>query len=1083
MFKTKIIYRLIAVFLVFAIMVLVPFSFTIIKQVNNMIQEEEKFEKPRDDEYARMHQEFIPKLIDQMIPYAFYILVMAFFLAIFFLRNMLVSLRQLQKGSLALKDGNLDIRLEVTSDDELGDATKAFNEMAVALKEKTLELRQKDRYINAMLDPLWVVDEDNNIVDVNPAFTRFFGYRKEDIVGASVYDFFDEKNAGIMRKQLEDRRDLGISSTYEINILTKEGVQVPVLISGSPIYSDDRIIGKIGILKDFREQNDLRNELRRSKEYVETVMDSIEDQLIVIDKDFRIIKANKIAMMNARGAVIGEYCHAVAHEKTRPCWTEGRECPAQTVFMTGRNYRTTHQHAGVAGEKKFHEIVASPIKDATGNVLHVIELIRDVTDRIRHEEEIFNKNRELVALNSVAGLLSRSLRSDEIFAKVLDKMIEMMKMDGGGIFFLDETKKEMTCQYHRGISDEYVKIMGRVRMGEDIPGRVAVTGQIITTADISKDARIERSIMKHSGMKGYCCIPIRGKERIIGVFCLFSFRTHAFTTEEESILNSIGEMTGIALENIRLYEKMRKLYEYQRKRREEEQAQMLSLSTKLGSAIELRDVLGKVLDLIKNFFGADFVWLLVRDRDENLLLKASSSFVGAEDTVVYTRGISSVEGYSLEKRTPTVIQDIRTESKFYLAPELAGMAYQSAISVPMYIGDKPVGVYVLYYLGSREFKEEDLHFLRIIANVLTVSIERSDYYSKSIMEKVLSDSILQSVAEGIITVGTDARIISVNRAFEKMTGVQAAHAVGMPICDVLEFRDENIDFRISLGECLEMALQGSRAGKEGVLTSSAGIKIPMMISSAPILDADGKVQGAVNLLRDISREKEIDRMKTDIIRSVSHEFRTPLSAIVGMTEMILDGDVDETRSRKYLTTILSEGLRLSHMVSDLLSIARIESGMESMRYETIDMKGLLKEIEASFSSLIEKKKASLSYDIDGMPLFVGDTEKIKQLLMNLVDNGLMFSDQGCTIEIQLKKSDNIFEIRVSDSGWGIPEEDMGHLTERFFRGRHGEKIKGTGLGLSLCSEIVKMHGGSMEFKSRVGKGTEVILSFPCKEEK
>jgi len=524
MVRTKIVYRLIGMFLVFAAMITIPLTFTVISQVNKMIAEEEAVRPPENQEYEKMHHAFSSRLLEQIIPYSFYILVMALMLSIFLSRKMLVSLKELQRGAKSIMDGDLDVALRVTGDDELAAVTRAFNEMAASLKEKTVDLQKKNTYVDAMLDPLWIVDEMNRVTDVNLAFTRLFGYSRDEVIGASIYDFFDEQNASVIRNQLNDRTEKKTASIYEANIITRDGSPLPVLISGAPIIVEDRVVGKIGIFKDFREQKEFRSEIERSRDYVETVVNSIEDQLLVIDKDYRIVTANRRALEHVSGSPAGQYCYSVSHDLSKPCWAEGHECPAQNVFLTGKNFRTTHQHSGPGGDKRFHEIVATPIKDVSGNVTQVIELIRDVTDRIRHEEEIFLKNRELIALNSIAGLLSRSLRADEIFMNVLDRMIEMIKMDGGGIFFIDEVKRDMVCQYHRGISDEYIRMMGRIRMGEDIPGKVAVTGQIMTTSDISKDSRIERSLMKHSGMKGYCCIPVRGKERIIGVFCLFSFK-------------------------------------------------------------------------------------------------------------------------------------------------------------------------------------------------------------------------------------------------------------------------------------------------------------------------------------------------------------------------------------------------------------------------------------------------------------------------------------------------------------------------------------------------------------------------------
>jgi PAS domain S-box-containing protein len=1089
MFKMKFVYRLITIFLVFGLMIVLPYSFTILDQVKKMIAAEEAtLHVPEGgdtvvmtEKGTELHREFIPKLIDNMLPYIFYILVLAFLLSIFFSRKILVSFQQLQKGARALRDGDLDVKLDIMSDDELGEVTESFNEMAVALKKSTLELKKKDVYINAMLDPLWVVDEEYRIIDINPAFTKLFGHMREEVMGASIYDFCDDKNADIMRRQLEERKDKEISSIYEISIFAKDGVQIPVLISGSPIYSDGQLVGSIGILKDFREQVKLRNELHQSRDYIENIMNSIEEEILVIDREYRIVMANRIVLTNTDTPVIGEFCHRISHGSDQPCWAEGSECPAQIVFLTGKNYRTTHQHIDASGEKRFHEILASPIRDSSGNVSNVIELIRDISERTRREQDLSRKNSELIVLNEISKLLGRSLKPDEIFTRVLNKLIEMAGMDGGGIFFIDDANREVVCRYHKGVSDEYVKMLGRIRLGDDIPGKVAVTGQIMTTSDISRDHRVERSVMKHSGIQGYCCIPIKGKERIIGVLSLFSFKPHIFTPEEENILSSIGDMTGIAVENIRLYEKMRELYEFQRMRREEEHFQLLSLSAKLGAAIDMTNILAGVLELIKGFFGADFIWLLVNDDAGNFLLKSSVVPLQKADALLYKASESSVERYAMNKKKPFVIYDMPSETELYLAPEIAEKQYHSAVAVPMFIGKKAVGVVSLYFNRKRNFSDEELHFLEIIANALVVSLERADYYAKAISEKELSGAVLQSVADSIITVDPAGRVISVNKSFEKMIGVSQEKAIGHPMCDMFRFQEGNEAFRLRLTECFSSALMGKALNKDAVLTTAYGNTISLVISSTPIQTKDGKITGVVNLLRDISREKEIDRIKTEIVRSVSHEFRTPLSAIVGMTEMILNGDIDESRAVEYLTIIKSEGKRLSKMVSELLSIARIESGKESLRLSAIDLNALVRSTLESFASKIEGKEADVRYSQNSPLSFVGDEEKIKQLFANILDNALTFSDNKCIIEINVQKKQDLLEIMISDNGWGIPEKDIPHLTERFYRGKHGEVTKGTGLGLSLCDEIVMMHGGIMEIRSREGEGTKIIMDIPYRE--
>jgi len=1075
MFKQRIIYRLFLIFLIFALILIIPFSLTVHKEVKKMMAEEEENLPPLSVEKS-IHNKFSEQFTDNIIVFSFYTFVFAIILSLFFSRSLIKPIRELYKGAKSLKEGNLGIRLDVTAEDELGEVTRSFNEMADALEKKTEELKKKELYISTMMDPLWVVAEDDTITDINPAFTKLFGYERDEVIEASIYDFLDEENAKIMKYQL-DEREKGLSSIYEISIIAKDGSSIPVLITGAPIIKDEVTVEKIGILKDFRREHQLRDAIQESRDYLETIMDSIEDELMVVDREFRIIMANKAVKARKGAGVIGDYCYSISHDMSAPCWHEGEDCPAKRVFETGKIYKTVHQHKGPGGKRFFYEIVACPVKDSTGNIMHVIELMRDVTERREYEESIAQKNKELTAVNSIAGILSRSLKAEEIFGSVLDKLLEMMNMDGGEIFLLDEMNRELTCSFYKGISEEFVRVSGRVRVGEDIPGKVAATGQIITTTDIGTDQRVERSILKHSGMKGYCAIPIKGKERLVGVFSLFSFKPHIFTPEEERLMISIGEMTGIAIENIKFYEKMRQLYEYQRQRRADDHKNLLSLSSKLAASLDIKTVMNSTLDLIKGFFRADFVWLLEAE-NETLILKTDSGLNLKKGKIIYPRGTSSIERYAIEKKEPIIVPAISLEPKFYLSDHI-GSNYKSAISIPVYVGEKALGAFTLYYAIPRELREDDIHFLQIVSSILAVAMERSDLYEKTLLERERSETILQSISDGIMTVDTKCRIVSMNKAASDMIGIPQEKAAESQCCDLFNYTTENTDFRWTLGSCLESALEGKTANVEVQLITTNGKKLSMMISSSPVIDSKGEVVGVVHVMRNITREKEIDRMKTEFVRTVSHQFRTPLSAIVGMTEMILNEDIKGTKAKEYLQTVLNEGSRLSEMVSDLLNIARIESGKEIFREEDIDLASLLEDVKRLFSNAIEKKKGRLTTLIEGnVGGFKGDSEKLFQLIKNLVDNSIIFSNEGCVINLTLDRKGEDMELKVSDNGWGIPEEDMPHLTERFYRGKYGQEIKGTGLGLSLCKEIVMRHGGSITFDSKIGKGTTVTVTLP-----
>ena len=1076
MLTTRLPYKFLLLFLAFAVVLIVPFSIFTYLDADKLINDMDSI-RPLNAEQKAVYTKFTDNMIDNIIAYSFYIFVIAFILSMFFSHSLLVSVKELYRGARSLRDGKLDIKLNVTTGDELGEVISAFNDMSEALRKKTNELLRKDHYVSAMLDPLWVVDDDNIVIDVNPAFTELFGYEREDVVGYLVFDFLDEYGERVMRRRLFER-DEGLSSSYEVSIISKTEGLIPVLISGSPIIEEGDVIGKIGIIKDFREQLALREALKEEKEKADAIMDSMADQLLVIDRDYKVIRANVAVRANIGRDVRGERCHDAMHGREESCFLRGDECPVKMAFESGKSFSTIHEK-GVGVSKSFHEVVAYPLKDKYGDVKNAVEIIRDVTERKKFEDEIELRNRELTTLNSISRILSQSLRAEDISSKVLDKVVGLVNMDGGAIYFLDDLGRNLKCRFHRGLTEEFLNSISRMKVGDDIPGKVALGGQIFLSPDISRDHRAAKSLLKHSGIKGFACIPIKGKEKLLGVFVIFSFGQHIFNDKEEKSLKSISEMMGIAFENIGLYEKMRGMFEHNRRRRVEEQKNILSLSSKLATTLDMKNVLVSSLSLLKEACKADFAWILEEDEDGSLLLKSTSGHDESEGELIYKAGTNSIERYIIDKKEPMCFPNISAESKFILSDRLA--EYVNVCCLPLTIGGKSIGAIAFYYRSQRVTTEEEIFFLQTVGSVLAVALERARLYENVMLQRGMSDTILESIADGVVTVNTGGRIISVNDAAGDIVGIPALTVTGSTISGLFGSSKENVGFGLKMEECFKRALKGELMSAESDFVSADGRRLPIKFRGAPVRDNAGNIAGVVYVLRDLSGEVELDIMKMDFVKSVSHEFRTPLTAIVGMTEMVLEEEVEGPRAMGYLKTILSEGKRLSDMVSDVLDVARIESGKEVFRESAIDFNSLVRYVKETFASRIERKEIVFSFSVDGDIIgYMGDEDKLKQLLRNLVDNSLTYSDKGCTVGLEVSRKEDVVRLQIKDNGWGMEDEDLAHVGEKFYRSKSTAGAKGTGLGFSLCKGIAQMHGGHMEVQSNKGGGTTVIVELPMR---
>ena len=219
-------------------------------------------------------------------------------------------------------------------------------------------------------------------------------------------------------------------------------------------------------------------------------------------------------------------------------------------------------------------------------------------------------------------------------------------------------------------------------------------------------------------------------------------------------------------------------------------------------------------------------------------------------------------------------------------------------------------------------------------------------------------------------------------------------------------------------------------------------------------------------------------MKNDFISSVSHELRTPLTAIGGWTEtLIRSGASDPEEVMLGLGIIQKESHRLTQMVEELLDFTRLESGRLKLNIEEIDIGVELYEAVYMYKNMLEREQIDLIYDIpDDMFMVNGDSHRLRQVFLNILDNAAKYGKDGGKIEIDLSADSYTVRIDIRDWGQGIPEDELPFVKEKFYKG--SSKQRGSGIGLAVTDEIIRMHGGMLNISSKVGEGTCVTISLP-----
>jgi two-component system, OmpR family, sensor histidine kinase ResE len=262
----------------------------------------------------------------------------------------------------------------------------------------------------------------------------------------------------------------------------------------------------------------------------------------------------------------------------------------------------------------------------------------------------------------------------------------------------------------------------------------------------------------------------------------------------------------------------------------------------------------------------------------------------------------------------------------------------------------------------------------------------------------------------------------------------------------------------------------------------------LVITMVPLYEKDGEnLRGVVAVLRDITDERTLEKMRSDFIANVSHELRTPLAMMQGYSEALLDEFGDDPEQRQELTQIiLDETHRMRRLVNDLLDLAQLEAGQFQMHEEEVDMEQLIRRVGRKFATVSNERGVGLVVEIlpsSLRPQVSGDSDRLEQVFTNLIDNAFRHTAGGGQITLQLAVDDSVVQMTVRDTGEGIPPEDLPYVWDRFYKvDKARTRSKGgTGLGLAITRNIVKGHHGDIVVESEVGRGTKFIVLLPRKQ--
>jgi len=665
----------------------------------------------------------------------------------------------------------------------------------------------------------------------------------------------------------------------------------------------------------------------------------------------------------------------------------------------------------------------------------------------------------------IASVLGQSLSRAATLEAIAQAAAEAVGGSSAAVLVPSGGRLEAVGSYE--LPADLREILGERAWGRESPlFRAATEGRIIVSSSIADDERLLPDLRAAAATNRYLSllsVPVDApRDSGRGLVLIFFAEQRSFGDDDLDLARHLADATRGALERSELFEAERGARAL---------AQQLTRTGRLlTSELDPAAVLDEVVQQAPALVNAEAGAFRLLDGEELVVTAADGE--GAEAALGSRSPAGGwLSGDVLQSGAPVALAQAGDDERLRGLDPMLQAGHAAFLGVPVAGSEGgTLGVLAVYASVPRKWRDEEIEALLAVAASTSAALSNAELYQRVALERERSVAILANIAEGIVAVDRDGKVVLWNSAAEVITGAPAAVALGRAPVDVLQRSLESTD-------------QGTR-GERLVPIMRGREEVWLSVTEAVMRDPLGAVAGRIFAFRDISSDRLVEQVKSDFVTTVSHELRTPLTSIYGFAETLLRQDVmfGEEERQTFLRYIASESQRLTSIVDTLLNVARLDTGDLQVNLAATDVGDVVGQVLDTVSGL-EVNGHRFVVELPEEPLAAtADPEKLRQVCSILVENALRYSPDGGTVTVGATRRQDLVEVSIADEGIGIPQSDQEQIFRKFYRGSEAETRAGdggTGLGLFIARGLVTAMGGRIWVSSREGEGSRFAFELPA----